>query len=153
MLITFLASYLIWVLVAGLVVLWVIDGPVKKEVALHAGIAFVLAFGVGEILKNIFQTQRPFIVEHLIPLTATIPHDGAFPSGHTASAVALAVTVWLHNRKIGALFIIIAVTIGVARVLANVHWPIDIAGGIIIGIAVALAVEKLHTFPLLKKRK
>lgn len=152
MVITFLASYLIWFLLAGVAYLWWVDGRVKKEVALHAALAYCLAWGVAEILKSVFQTQRPFIINNLVPLTATIPQDMAFPSGHTASAVALAVTVWLHNRKIGTVFIFVALAIGIARVLAHVHWPVDIAGGAVIGTLVAVIIERLHTFVFLKKR-
>lgn len=152
MIITFLASYLIWLLLAGLGYLWIVDGRIKKEVALHAALAYVIAWGAAEILKNVFNTTRPFVVENLIPLTMSIPHDPAFPSGHTASAFALAFSVSRHNKKIGALFVIIATIIGIARVLAHVHWPIDIVGGAILGITVSLVTEHLHVFPLLKRR-
>jgi len=151
MIITFLASYLIWVLFAGLLYLWIIDGRVKKEVALHAFFAAIIALGIAEILKIIFHTTRPFVLEGLTPLTLTIPNTGAFPSTHTAVAFALSISVWRHNKKIGWLFLAVALTIGLARVLALVHWPIDIAGGIAVGLFVAIGLERLHAFPLLHK--
>jgi len=52
------------------------------------------------------------------------PFDSAFPSGHTAQAFALAVTIFMHDKKIGWFFLIGALAIGVARVLANVHYPV-----------------------------
>ena len=65
--------------------------------------------------------------------------------------IRLATSVWLHNKKLGLYFIIIALTIGVSRVLANVHWPLDIIGGTVFGIIVSWVVEKLHVFTLVKK--
>jgi len=151
MIITFLASFLIWILFAGLIYLWVIDGRVKREVALHAFLSALIAWGAAELIKSLFPIPRPFVTDHFPPLTLTIPIDGSFPSGHTAASFALATSVWLHNKKLGLYFIIIALTIGVSRVLANVHWPLDIIGGTVIGIIVSWVVEKLHVFTLVKK--
>jgi membrane-associated phospholipid phosphatase len=38
----------------------------------------------------------------------------------------------------------LSLTVGVARVLANVHYPADIFGGAVLGILTAFAVEKIH---------
>jgi undecaprenyl-diphosphatase len=151
MIITFLASYLIWVLFAGVIYLWVIDGRVKKEVALHAILAYLVGMGLAEVLKNVFHTTRPFVVANLIPLTASVPHDGAFPSAHTTAAIALAVTVWLHDKKLGTIFVVLAILVGLARILALVHWPIDILAGVILGSLVAIGIEHIHPFNILRK--
>ncbi len=151
MLVTFLASYLIWLLFAGLIYLWIVDGRVKREVALHAFLASLIAVGLAEFIKILFPIPRPFVTNHLIPLTMTIPANGAFPSSHTAAAFALGLSVWRHNKKIGLTFLGLAITIGVARVLAAVHWPVDIIVGAILGSVVAIVIGRLHVFPLLKK--
>lgn len=142
--ILFLASFLIWLLFAGLVVLWFIDGKIKKEQVVHALLASFLAFTVAEILKQIFHTSRPFQVDGLGVMTLTKPLDPAFPSTHAAVAFALAITVWLHDRKVGLFFVILAISIAWARVAANVHYPIDVIVGAIIGGITALAIEKVH---------
>lgn len=150
-LITFVASFLIWFMFAGLVFLWVIDGRVTKEVVLHALLACITAWVIAEMIKTLFPTTRPFIMDGKLPLTLTIPFDAAFPSSHETISFALAATVWYHNKKIGAAFVITAILIGVGRVVANVHYPIDILGGAILGLIVATTVEKLHVFSLVKK--
>lgn len=73
-----------------------------------------------------------------------MPVDGAFPSSHSAEAFALAVTVFMHDRKVGWWFLISALTIGIARVVANVHYPVDIIGGAFLGTIIAVIVEKVH---------
>lgn len=151
LLIEFFASFLIWLMYAGLLVLWVIDGKIKKEQVTHALLASFLAWVVAEILRNIFRTVRPFILDGSQPLTLTVPRNGAFPSGHTAGAFALATMIWLHDRKVGWFYLISALVVGVARVLANVHYPIDILGGAILGIFTSFAVEKIHFRKLFKK--
>ena len=77
-------------------------------------------------------------------MTLTKPLDPAFPSSHTAMAFALAITIWFHDRKVGILFLILASLIAWARVTANVHYPIDIFAGALIGIITAIVIEKPH---------
>jgi undecaprenyl-diphosphatase len=150
-LIEFAASFFIYFMYLGLIVLWITDGRIKKEQVIHALSATLIAFLTAEILKSIFHTARPFIVQGLTPLTLTIPSDAAFPSTHTAVAFALAITVWLHDRKVGWIYLIWALFVGVARILANVHYPIDIWGGAILGIIIALGLEKVHLFNFIKR--
>ena len=149
--IEFLASFLIWLMFLGLLILWFIDGRIKKEQVLHALVASLVAWTLAEIIKRLIPTARPFIVNGEMPLTLTVQSDGSFPSGHTAAAFALATTIWLHDRKVGWAYIIAALIVGAARVLANVHYPVDILAGAILGILTAFSVEKVHLFSLLKK--
>ncbi len=149
--ITFLASFLIWFMFAGLIILWVIDGRIKKEEALHAIFAFVLAWAIAEVVKRAIPTERPFQINGFTPVTVTKPTDGAFPSGHTSAAFALAMTIWFHDRKIGWVYIILGLIVGAARILANVHYPVDILGGAVVGILTAFLVEKIHLYQLISR--
>lgn len=143
-LIEFFASFLIWLMFAGLVILWFIDGKIKKEQVIHALLASFVAFTIAEIIKRIFNTPRPFLIDHMPTNVLTLPNDPAFPSSHAAVVFALAITIWLHDKKVGIIFVILAVMVAWARVAANVHYPIDVIAGGIIGISVAIAVEKFH---------
>lgn len=150
--IEFFATFFIWFLYAGLVILWFIDGKIKKEQVIHALLASAIAWSIAMLIKHFFPTIRPFIRNGGDVDVLFIPTDSAFPSGHTALAFGLAVTVFMHDRKVGWLFLIGALVIGVARVLANVHYPVDILGGALIGTLVAVVVEKFHLFKFLRKR-
>lgn len=153
LIVEFLASFLIYLLFAGLIVLWFIDGKIKKEQVLHALFAAFVAWAVTAIIKIFFPTLRPFRVDSLLlPLTFTIPNDASFPSGHSAEAFAVAITVWLHDKKIGWIFLVTALVIGMSRVWANVHYPIDIVGGALIGTLVAVIIEKVHFTKLWSKK-
>lgn len=151
--ITFSASYLIWFMFAGLFILWVIDGKIKKEQVLHALVSAIVAWALSEMIKSLFPTLRPFRVNGDLPLTAVTPTNSAFPSAHTAVAIALGVTIWLHDRKVGFPFLVLGIIVGVARVLGNVHYPLDILGGAFVGSVVAIVVENLHPANLLSRRK
>lgn len=147
--ITFLASVLIWLMLAGIIFLWAYDGRIRKEQAIHAFISALFAWLISEMIKEIFPTPRPYQINGQLPLTLTATHsDGAFPSAHTAWAFAMAVTVWLHDKKLGLIFVISAFGVGMGRVLGNVHYMIDILGGVIIGGLTALVINRIHFFNL-----
>ena len=151
-LITFTASFLLWFMYAGIIVLWFINGKIKKEQAMHALIVSFIAWLIAEIIKQLFPTSRPFVADGHTPLTLTIPSvaGGSFPSGHTAAAFGLAFALWLHERKTGWFYLFLAAVIGVARVLAFVHYPVDILGGAFLGILTALTLSKIHFNKLIK---
>jgi undecaprenyl-diphosphatase len=149
----FFATFLIWFLYAGLLVLWFIDGRIKKEQVIHALLAGLFAWLLTLLIKHIFPTIRPFIKNGGEVDVLFKPTDSAFPSAHTAMAFSLAVTVFMHNRKVGWYYLGGALLIGIARVLANVHYPVDILGGALIGTLVAVIAEKVHVFKLLQKRR
>jgi len=148
--IIFFASILIWLMFFGLIVLWVIDGKIKKETVIHAIFSCLIAYAIGELTKTFFPTLRPFQFDGGMPQTLTIPSDGAFPSSHSAVGFALAVTILKHDRKVGILYLIMAGLVGVARIMAHVHYPIDIMVGAVIGAVVSGLTSSKHFARLLK---
>ena len=109
-----------------------------------AGIAFT-------ILKNIFAIPRPFVTDPSIH--ALFSETGyAFPSGHATIYAALAASLFLINRRAGVLAGIAALIIGIARVLAGVHYPLDIIGGYCLGILVAIVVDRIGKWTRISSR-
>lgn len=148
--VTFLASVLIWLMFFGLIVLWVIDGKIKKEVVVHAIFACLVAYAISELIKTFFPMLRPFQSSLSSPLTLTIPDDGTFPSSHSAVAFALSITILKHDRKVGILYLIMAGLVGIARIMAHVHYPLDIMAGSLLGTVVSLLTSSKHFARLLK---
>src|SRR5690606_23360701 len=152
--ITFMASFMILVLFAGLAILWLIDGKIKQEVALHAIVSVLVAWLFSEMIKGLFPTLRPYQINGKLPVTFTLMHSsGSFPSSHTAVAFAIATSVWLHDKKIGAVFMFGAVLVAIGRVMSNVHYPTDVLGGAIIGFLVSYTMDRVHMHTLLRKLK
>lgn len=89
-------------------------------------------------LKSIIASPRPFMVfNSLVPLFI---HGGmdSFPSGHATFFMALAVSVYLINKRLGSYLIMGAIFIGLARIASGVHFPIDILFGYIIGLTFSI---------------
>lgn len=94
------------------------------------------------IAKFFFHTFRPFVIfPQVHSLFAETGY--AFPSGHTTTAAAIAFAIFFTNKKAGYVFIFFALLIGMTRIAAGVHFPIDILGGFILGAMVAYFVKNV----------
>lgn len=61
--------------------------------------------------------------------------SGSFPSGHSATAFALAALLgsWLAPGRGRAVLVALAVLVGLSRMAVGVHWPLDVLVGASIG--------------------
>ncbi|MBI4089009.1 phosphatase PAP2 family protein [Candidatus Kaiserbacteria bacterium] len=138
-LVIFLASYLGYILVALLSFLLYFSQYQRREklqIFFVAIISSVIArAGITELIRYLYHRPRPFAelpVNELFTDTAW-----SFPSGHATFFFALAMAVYLYNKKWGIFFFGAALLITTSRVIAGIHYPSDILGGAVIGIAVA----------------
>ena len=100
--------------------------------------ALVARFGVAELIRFFYDRPRPF--EALSGVHQLIFRDGggSFPSGHATFYFAIAAVVSRYYPKASIIFYLAALNLSVARVQAGVHWPSDVLGGAVIGIAIGL---------------
>lgn len=97
-------------------------------------VAVLAADGLAAIVKTLVGEKRPDDPDPLI----VIPHSHSFPSGHTATAFAGATVLsWLEPRAAPA-FYVLAAAIAYSRLYVGVHFPLDVVGGLAIGLATAL---------------
>ena len=139
--------YLIIIFIAVIVFLKA-DKQDKIKLIKLAVIAGPLALIMVFISSHLFYNTRPFIVQNITPL---LPHspDNGFPSDHTLISMLVALSIYQIKKKVGILLIILAIIVGTSRVLAHIHYPVDILGSIsiaMIAIGVALFVLKKVIF-------
>ena len=86
------------------------------------------------ILKPLFARVRPCDVNQAVQLLIANPGGYSFPSGHTsASFAAASVLRFREKRKVAVPALLLAALIGFSRMYLYVHYPTDIAGGILLG--------------------
>src|SRR3989344_9589267 len=114
----------------------------KKKEILKAFFTGALAWVVAQILKFTFSLGRPAeALASIDPLIAKTAYS--FPSGHATFFMALAVSIFFFHKKAGYIFIFFALLIGIARIIAGVHFPVDILGGVMLGIVVAYLLKNV----------
>lgn len=103
--------------------------------------ALMVSFILLQIAAHIYVDHRPFVDYHLHQLVAHAAGK-SFPSDHTtaATAVAIAMLMFTRFKKIAIGLLVAAVLIGFARIFVGVHYPIDIAGGLLAGLLGSLIV-------------
>jgi len=85
------------------------------------------------VLKIFFNLQRPFEIHQSInPLFITYGF-GAFPSSHAFFFAALTTLSFFFLRRIFLFFLITSLVIGLARIIAGVHFLYDILVGWFLG--------------------
>jgi undecaprenyl-diphosphatase len=97
-------------------------------------LADAAADGLATLLKFVVGTRRPSGGGPLI----AIPHSDSFPSGHTATSFACATVLAALVPRAAPAFYVLALAIGYSRVYVGVHWPLDVVGGAVLGVATAL---------------
>ena len=72
-----------------------------------------------------------------------VPQDHSFPSGHAATSFACATVLALAFPRLAVPLYVLAAAIGFSRIYVGVHYPLDVLGGAVLGIAVAIALRWL----------
>ncbi len=106
----------------------------KKKPMYKTLFALWLVFVIDFVFKLFYFRPRPFasnqvnlLVDHLA--------SASFPSRHTDLAFAIAASIFLNEKKLGVIALIIAFLVGFSRIFVGVHYPFDVFAGIVIGTA------------------
>ena len=139
--IVFVAKYffVISVLVVG--VFWLrATTAVKIKLAWQLIVGGVIALVFLLIASNLYYDTRPFVSQHIVPLMAHAADNG-FPSDHTLLTSFLGFTILVYSRRVGVFLLFIALLVGVARVAAHIHNPIDIVGSFVLAALAVVIVQ------------
>ncbi len=101
-------------------------------------LSIILAWLFADNLKSIFHIPRPFISLGITPL---VYQSGfSFPSQHMAIFSAMAGSVFIINKRFAILLLLLALLVGLSRVILGVHYPADIIGGFFVGSIASLVL-------------
>ncbi|WP_165874061.1 phosphatase PAP2 family protein [Rubrobacter taiwanensis] len=124
----------VWGVTAGVAFLF--SGP-RLVNLLVPWFAIALSWLIAEGSKYLFNRARPFLKNTEIEPLIRTPSSSSFPSGHSATAAAGAITLSILYPLWAPLFLPGGLIIAFSRIYLGVHYPLDVLAGALIGAAVA----------------
>jgi len=125
-----IAEYLIYLIPALLLALWLWGDSARRRLALKACAVALVGIGVNQVIPLFWQHPRPFMVG----LGHTwIPHapDSSFPSDHMTVFASIGLSLVLDGAVgIGLVTLLVGACVAWARVLLGVHFPLDMVGAV-----------------------
>ena len=135
----------------------------KRFVSLMVLSSYAISGIIAQVLKYFIIEPRPavYLKDSSYPYfidDVTLHNLHAFPSGHTASAFALAAVLSFaaKNKTYSILFLVAAILVGYSRIYLAQHFLTDVLAGAIIGVLSAIICwvffEKSFTYLLRIKK-
>ncbi|NUT53866.1 MAG: phosphatase PAP2 family protein [Saccharothrix sp.] len=108
--------------------------------ALAAPIVVVAVYAADTALKDAVREQRPCQAHPAAFTVQACPGAGdwSFPSNHAVIAAAAAAVLWSVSRLLGMLASVATLAMAASRVWVGVHYPHDVAAGLLLGVAMAV---------------
>lgn len=124
------------ILLIGLAIYWCIDK--KRGIAILSTVlsATIMTNGI----KSIVRMPRPFtVVKGLKGNRLETATGYSFPSGHSTAGSSFygSIAVAFKKKGISIICAILIILIALSRMVLGVHWPLDVAGGLILGLLMA----------------
>jgi undecaprenyl-diphosphatase len=107
----------------------------NQRIVLTAMISIGIASALMLLSNHFYFRTRPFesLPASSINLLFYSPTDSSFPSNYAAVLFAIAITIFIKNKKYGSWLLALAVLSSFGRIYIGVHYPLDILGGAAVG--------------------
>lgn len=137
-----------YILTFCLLLLLVFNFGKYRKIVFQSLVSGFLARGITEFIRLFVDKPRPFVNNEVNFLhIKTFIEDissRSFPSGHASFFFGISTVLFFYNKKLGIIFFLASLPIVIARIYCGIHWPLDIAGGLIVGIISGILVFKVY---------
>jgi membrane-associated phospholipid phosphatase len=128
-----MADYLVIpiVLVGGVVLLCVPKAQ-RMQLWARAVVTGLTALLCAKTMSLLYQGERPFEALGVAPGAAFLPNPG-FPSDHALLVFSVTYIVWATTKNgwLSAGLLLASIAVAAGRVMALVHTPLDVIGGMV----------------------
>jgi undecaprenyl-diphosphatase len=111
-------------------------GGKGRLVVVMALLLLVVSNAASEAIKSVFERPRPCLaVEAVRLLVGCSQGSFSFPSSHASNITAQALFFAGSYRPLAVPLFVVAGAVGYSRVYVGVHYPVDVVGGALVGLA------------------
>jgi undecaprenyl-diphosphatase len=132
-----------WLWYASGLLVALFGGPERAGALLAAAVAVSLGIALFLMLKRTFGRQRPCALEPHCWATLLPPDQFSFPSGHTITAFAMAISLGVNYPALLPGLLFCAASVAVSRILLGMHFLSDVIAGALLGGALGYASAAL----------
>jgi len=111
----------------------IIKDDIVHQFAISTIISLAFGASLTQIIKKKANRTRPFILLEDLYIKKIGIDDYSFPSGHTCAAFSIATMSGLYFPFVGIYVVLLSSLVGISRMYLGVHYPTDVAIGMIIG--------------------
>ncbi len=132
-LIIFGAKYLIIAVALAGAAAVAFAGERRNRLMIVLVVALPLGYALARLAGLFYAHYQPFAVGGFEPL---IPHevDNSFPSDHVLIGGVFASVAFLADRRVGLVLWVLALLVGLARMLAGLHYGVDVLAAAILAV-------------------
>lgn len=116
----------------------------KRLDLLHIFYACILGLIFSYVIKLFVDIERPesYLQQTGNLILSTIPAK-SFPSDHATVSFAFTMSLFFAGfKKVWYIFLPLVIIMNISRIIAGVHWPLDILAGTIVGILAGVITFK-----------
>lgn len=123
-----------------------IKGGVKEKKSLIVAlISLPIVVLLIKFIHLFYFEPRPFVSQNITPLIL-YEQAASFPSRHTTIMAAIAFVYLHYKSKWAPLFLFLTFWVGISRIYVGVHYPLDILGGLTVGLLATFISVKIKSF-------
>lgn len=127
-------------------ILFFFGGKHRFQAIGAAAVAALVGIVLFRAIKSMSERKRPCEIEPHCWSAVLPPDKYSFPSGHTITAFAIAISVGLFYPQLQAPLLAVALLIASSRVILGMHFLSDVIAGSAIGVLLGLTSH--HFFSL-----
>lgn len=128
-------TYIFWLLL--IVYFWTRN---ERELALLMGAGIIAGAMLTYPLKFIIDRARPYDQIESTRLLTPSESDPSFPSGHTEMSFLAATIVSRFHPEYSRYLYSFSFIVGLSRIYVGVHFPMDVVGGVLVGVIIGKLV-------------
>lgn len=120
--------------------LWCVD----TTLGFRLGVLVLISFYLNSLAKDLIGHPRPFALDPSVQLASG--EGFGLPSGHAQSSALVwgGIAAHVRSRWMWIIAILLAGLIGLSRIYLGVHFPTDVLGGWMLGVAVLLVGSAVY---------
>jgi undecaprenyl-diphosphatase len=139
----FVANDLVYGVPVLLIGLWLAGGSSRRGAALLAFAIAMIALGANQLIGLAWYQPRPFVIGLGHTWASHVP-DASFPSDHLTLFTSIGLGLLSGGlKRVGAATLVVGLLVGWARVYVGLHFPLDMAGSLLVAAACSAVLVPL----------